>query len=74
MDERGQAIGRAGGIGNDVVLRGIVFAFVYTDDDGDVVVLGGSGDNDFFGACNEVTFGLFAVGEQAGRFDDQFYA
>src|ERR1043166_2236655 len=72
LRQRGKAISGAGGVGNNVVPSAIVFALVHAHDDGDVVVLGGGGDDDLFRASDQVPLGLFAVGEQAGGFDDHF--
>src|SRR3954465_7464365 len=41
LGDRGQAVGRAGGIGDDRMLAGIVLVVVHTHDDGDVFAFGG---------------------------------
>ncbi len=72
MDERREAVRGAGGVGDDVVLGGVVLVFVHAHDDGDVFVLGGSGDDDFLEARRQVIMALsfFGFGEEAGGFDD----
>ena len=50
MDERRQAVGGAGGVGNDVVLGRIVLVVVHAHHDRDVLVLGRGGDDDLLGA------------------------
>ncbi len=51
-------------------LAGVVLLVVDAHDDGDVLALGGGGDDDLLGPGGEVALGLLRVGEQAGRFDD----
>ena len=48
----------------------VVLVEVDAEDDRDVLVLGGRGDDDLLGAGVEVLGGLVAVGEEAGRLDD----
>src|SRR5699024_9996227 len=55
---------------DDVVLRGVVVALVHTDDEGRVLVLRRSGDDDLLGAGLAVGLGLLGVGEDAGGLDD----
>ena len=74
MHERREAVRGAGGVGNDVVLGRIVFAFVDAHDDGLDLAFAGRGDDDFLGAGGEVGLGLLAVGEEAGGFDDDVHA
>ena len=74
VHQRGQAIGRAGGVGNDVVPGRIILVMIDADDHRDVLVLGGGGDDDFFRAGGQMALGFQAVGEKAGGFDDQFHA
>ena len=81
LDDGGQAVGGAGGVREDVVLGGVVFLLVDAEDEGEVFVGGGCGDDDFLygrstaaGAAAEVGFGLGGVGEEAGGFDDDFGA
>ena len=49
--DRRHAVGGAGSIGDDFMFRGIIFIFVHTQHDGDIFILGGSGDDDFFSAA-----------------------
>jgi hypothetical protein len=71
VDDGGEAIGGAGGVGDDVMLGGIVFVLVDAHDHGQAIALGGGADDDLFGAGGEMTFGFLDVGEQAGGFDDE---
>ena len=73
MDDFGhrcQAVGGAGGIGDDVVLGGVVFVFVDSHYDGDVFTLGRSRDDDFFRAGFNVRGSFIGVGEASGRLND----
>ncbi len=70
VDDRGQAVGRATGVGDDVVLGGVVLLVVDAHDDGDVLAFARRGDDHFLGAGGDVALRLFRFGEQAGRFDD----
>jgi hypothetical protein len=74
LDDRGEAVGGATGVGDDVVLGGVVFALVDAEDDGDVFVGGGSGDDDFLYGRAEVRLGLEGVGKMAGGLDDDLCA
>jgi hypothetical protein len=55
-----QTVGGAGSIGENVMALGIVLVFVHTQDDGEVFILGRSGNNNFFRA------GIFDVSICAG--------
>ncbi len=78
----GEAVRRAGGVRDDVVLRGVVDPFVDAEDDRQVLALGGRGDDDLLRpALRDVVLGpadrlpllVHAVGldrEEAGRLDD----
>src|ERR1700734_4440301 len=74
LDDRREAVGGAGGVGDDVVLGRVIFAFVDAENDGDVLVAGGGGDDDLLDGGAEVSLGLFGVGEEAGGFDDDLGA
>jgi len=71
VDQRSQAVRGAGRVGNDVVLGGIVLVVVDAEDDGDVLTLRRSGDDDLLGASHDVTLGLLGIGEEAGGLDDE---
>src|SRR5579862_2626459 len=71
LDHGRQAVGGAGGVGDNVVLGGIVFVVVDAEDYGDVLVLGGRGDDDFLSAGFEVLGGVGASGAEARGFDDE---
>jgi len=74
VDEGGEAVGGAGGVRDDDVLRGIVLFLVDAHDEGRdllglVGALGGSGDDDPLRTGLEVTPGLL-VAEEARGLDD----
>ncbi len=66
----GQAVGGARGVGDDVMVGGIVVLLVHTNHDGDVLTLRRSGDDDLLGACLEVLASALAVTEDARRLND----
>ena len=70
LDDGGQAVRGAGGVGNDVVVRRVVLVVVDAEDEGDVLVGGRGRDDDLLDGGAEVGLGLFGVGEEAGGFDD----
>src|SRR5699024_3696001 len=61
-----QAVRGAGGVGEDVVLRGVVVGVVHTHDEGGVHVLARRGDDDLLGAGVEVRLGG-VTGDKAAR-------
>ena len=69
-----EAVGGAGSVGNDVVLGGIVGLVVHAEDEGGVRAVGGRGDDDFFHGRAEMLPRVFALGEEAGGFDDDVRA
>src|SRR6202000_1348989 len=71
LDHRPQTIRGAGCVGNDVVLGGIVGFFIHAQHNGNVLVLGGSGNDDFFHWTAQVLGRVFGVREFArGFYDD----
>ncbi len=67
----GQAVGGAGGVGDDVVALGVVVGLeVDAERDGDVGVLGRGGDDHLARAGGEVLGGARAVAEEAAGLDD----
>ena len=79
MHDRREAVRGAARVGNDVVLRAVVFFVVHAHDDRDVFVLGGSGNDDLLRAGGDVAVGgfrvgLVGIGEEAGGFDDDVHA
>jgi hypothetical protein len=74
VDDRREAVRRAAGIGNDVVLGRVVFVVVDAHDDGDVFLLGRRGDDDFLGSGVEVALGFVGGGEKAGALEDDVHA
>ena len=74
LHHRRQAVGGAGGVGNDVVLGRIVHVVVHAQHDGDVFVLRRRGDDDLFHRAAQVLAGVLGVGEPAGGFDHDLRA
>ena len=70
LRERREAVRRARRVGDDVVLVGVVLVEVDAEADRDVLALGRRGDDDLLRAAVEVLGGVLAVGEEAGRLDD----
>jgi hypothetical protein len=70
LGEGGQAVGRAAGVADDVVLGRIVLVGVDAEDDGDVLILRRGADQDLLGTGGDVGLGLLGVGEDAGGLDD----
>jgi len=71
VNDRREAVRRAGSVGNDIVLLEVEFVVVNAHNDRDVFALRRSGDDDFLGASGDMALGFFSVGEETGRFDDQ---
>src|SRR5262249_38561630 len=69
LRERRQAVRRAGGVGDDVVLLAVVGVEVHAEDDGHVLALGGRRDHHLLRARVEVLRSALAVGEEARRLD-----
>ncbi len=65
-----QAVGRAGGVGDDVVRDRVVGLVVDAQHEGDIRVGRRGGNNDVLGSGCEVLPCAFAVGEAPSRFDD----
>ena len=70
LGSRGQAIGGAAGVADDVVLGRVVTTLVHTKDDRDVLAFGGSADDDLPGTGVDVGAGLCGVGEDARALED----
>jgi hypothetical protein len=70
LRHRRHTVGGAGGVGDDVVVRRVVLVLVDAHDDGDVLVLGRSRNEDLLGATGQVLRGVFLLREDAGRLDD----
>src|SRR6185503_9443121 len=62
----GQAIGGAGGIGDELVLDGVVLPLVDAQHDRDIGILGGRGDDDLLGSGLQVLRGGGLVAEDPG--------
>src|SRR5437660_3906266 len=70
LQERSEAVRRAGGRGHDAVTAGVVLLVVDAEDDGDVLVPGRRRDQDPGGAGSEVLRRRIPLREVAGRLDD----
>ena len=83
---RGQAVGGAGSVRNDMVLLRIVLVFVDAQHDGQVFAFGGGGNDDLLGATGGdvidctldglalLVDAVFLDGEQTGRLDHDVHA
>ena len=74
LGNRRQAVGGAGGVGNDVVLGRIVLVLVDAQHDGDVFAGRRSGDDDLLHRAAQVLLGQLGLGELAGGLDDHLRA
>ncbi len=72
--DRGETVGGAGGVGNNVMRRRVVGLVVYAKDEGGVGAIGGRGDDDFFDRGAEMLLGVNTLGEEPGGFDDDVRA
>ena len=63
-----EAVGGAGGVGQNVVLGGIIHVLVHAHDHGEVGLLGRSGNDDLLGAAFQMHAGLRSGTEDAGGF------
>ena len=73
LGHRGEAVGGAGGRGDDVVIGGQRLVVDVVDDRGEVVARG-SGDDDLLGAGVDVSLGLGLGGVEAGALEDDVNA
>src|SRR6185295_10653663 len=69
LRERREAVRRARGVGDDVMLGRVVRAFVHAEDDGDVLAFRGRRDDHLLGAGREMLGGRIAVREQPRRLE-----
>ena len=69
LGEGSQAVGGAGSVGNDVVFFGIIFILVYTHNDGNILTLCRSGDDNLFSASFQMSLSLSSFGKAAGGFN-----
>ena len=67
----GEAIGRARGVGDDVMALGIVHPIVNAHHQGQVLALGGCRDDHSAGSALQMACGLIGIREYASRFYDQ---
>ena len=74
LGERRDAVRRAGRVRDDVVRLGVVRVVVDAEDDCEVRVGRGGGDDDFLRPGVEVLLRTFAIGEEPGRLDDDVHA
>ena len=69
--ERRDAVRRAGRVGDDVVLLGVVHVVVDAENDGEVGIGRGRGDDYLLRAGVDVLLRAVPVGEEAGRLDHE---
>ena len=74
LRDRCQAVGRAGSVGDDVVLLGVVHAVVHAHDDGGVLALRRARDDDLLRAGLDVSACELAGLEDARGFHDDLHA
>src|SRR6266851_3720323 len=74
LGDGGEAVGGAGSVGNDVVRRGIVSLVVHAEDERRIGAIGGRGDDYLFHRRAEMLLGVNALGEEAGRFNNDIRA
>ena len=70
----GKTVGRARGVGDDVVGAWVVLVVVHTHHNGEVFTRSRSGNDDLLGASRNVCAGLVSVGEEPGGLDDNVNA
>ena len=68
MDQGREAIGGAGGVGNDVMRGRLVLGVIHPHDQSDVLALGRSRDDHLLRPGGEMAAGFLRLGEEAGRF------
>ena len=69
LRHRRDAVRRAGGVGEDAVLRRVVVVVVHSKHERDVRIGGGRRNDDLLRPCRQVRCRLVALREQAGRLD-----
>src|SRR6185312_8755650 len=70
----GEAVGGAGGVGDDVVLGWVIRVLVDAEHDGDVLAFGRRGDDHLLDAVAQVGPGFVRIGEEAGALDHDLSA
>ncbi len=73
LGDRGQAVGGAASVADDVVLVVVVFIVVHANDKGAIFVLTRSGNQHFLCPCVQVLGCPFLADEHAGRLNDQIH-
>ena len=71
LDKGRQAVGGAGGIGDDVIAGAVVTLVDAHDVGGDVAALGRGRDQDLLSACLQVLAGPIPVQEHSSALNDQ---
>src|SRR6266852_5527440 len=74
LGDGSEAIGGAGGVGNDVVFRGIVELVIDAQHEGGVRPIRRRGDNHLFHRATQMLLRFGALGEKAGGFNDDVSA
>ena len=71
---RRQAVRRAGGVREDMVLGRVIHLLIHAQHDGDVFTLGRSGNDDLLHRAFQVFLGILGFGEQARGLNNHLYA
>ena len=66
MNKRGEAVGGAGSVGDDVMFRVVVLEVIDAHDNGDVLAFRRGGDDDLGAACSEMALSFICFSEEAG--------
>ncbi len=66
MNERGEAVGGAGSVGDDVMFCVVVLEVIDAHDDGYVLTLGRGGNNDLGAASGKMALSFICFSEEAG--------
>ncbi len=74
LSQGGQAVGGAGGVGDDIHIGGVGIVVDAHNEGGGLLILGGGGDDNLLGAALQVGLALFGGGEDAGGFHHVFHA
>ena len=66
MNKRGEAVGGAGSVGDDVVFCVVVLEMIDAHDNGDVLTFRRGGNNDLGAPCGEMALSFICFSEEAG--------
>jgi hypothetical protein len=74
VNKQREAIRCATRVGNDMVLRRVVYVFIHAHHNRRAIAAGHGGNDDFFGTRREMPPGFFHVGKKASGLNDHFHA